>query len=198
MWLSSGSGAEVEAWSGGPDTSTLLDRATVANAGQFARPAVVQSALGRADIGSVRVRSDDSTASGSTTSRSARWRSPDTEILSGPAAVSRATDASFLFVGNQPETRFDCSLDGAPAVPCRPPYAISGLAPGGHTMTIAMRDRFGTADPTPAVWSWTVDLSPLPAPPQADADGDGVPDARDNCAVGRERVAGRRRRRRRG
>ena len=182
MWLSSGSGAELEAWSGAPDTSTLLDRATVANAGQFARPAVVQSALGRADIGSVRVRSEDFDRFRVDDITFSPAASPDTQILSGPAAVSRATDASFLFLGNQPETRFDCSLDGAPAVPCRAPYAISGLVPGGHTMTVAMRDRFGTADPTPAVWSWTVDLSPLPAPPQADADGDGVPDARDNCA----------------
>ena len=38
---------------------------------------------------------------------------PDTEILVGPAAVSRSADASFVFIGNQPDTGFDCSLDGA-------------------------------------------------------------------------------------
>jgi hypothetical protein len=113
---------------------------------------------------------------------------PDTEIVSGPAAVSRTGDASFLFVGNQADTRFDCSLDGAVAVPCRPPYGLSGLGAGPHTLTVGMRDRFGTPDSTPAVWAWTVDLSPVtvpapPPPPVADADGDGVPDARDNCVA---------------
>ena len=46
-----------------------------------------------------------------------------------------------------------------------------------------MRDRFGTPDGTPAVWSWTVDLNPVVSPviPAADGDGDGVPDASDNC-----------------
>jgi thrombospondin type 3 repeat protein len=147
----------------------------------------VQSALGRADIRSVRVQTgcecsavfsvDDITFS--------PVASPDTEIVSGPSAVSRSTDAGFLFVGNQLDARFDCSLDGAVAVPCRAPYSLSGLAAGGHTLTVGMRDRFGTPDPTPAAWTWTVDLSPLPVPaanPAPDADGDGVPDARDNCA----------------
>jgi thrombospondin type 3 repeat protein len=194
MWLTSGLTLNVDAWAGDP-VGPPLTSTQLASSQPFGRAAVVQSALGRADIRSVRVQIgncgecfpefgvDDITFSA--------VASPDTLIVSGPAAVSRATDASFLFGGNQPDTRFDCSLDGAPAVPCRPPYAVSGLAAGGHAMTIAMRDRFGTADPTPAVWSWTVDLSPLPAPtpaptptpaPAADGDGDGVPDARDNCA----------------
>jgi hypothetical protein len=186
MWVASFSDVTVEAWSGQPETSALIARLPpVTGSNPFGRAAVLQSALGRADIGSVRVFSpgfsqvsvDDLTFS--------PVASPDTQILSGPAAVSRSTDASFLFVGNQPDTRFDCSLDGAVAAPCRAPYSLSGLAAGGHTLTVGMRDRFGTPDPTPAVYAWTVDLSPLPAPtpaPAADADGDGVPDARDNCA----------------
>ncbi|WP_028065810.1 thrombospondin type 3 repeat-containing protein [Solirubrobacter soli] len=185
MWLSSGQTLNVDAFSGDPGTSPLISSAQIANSQPFGRAAVVQSALGRADIRSVRVQIvncgecfpdfgvDDITIS--------PVASPDTQILSGPAVVSRTTDASFLFVGNQPDSRFDCSLDGAVAVPCRAPYALSGLAAGAHTLTVGMRDRFGTPDPTPAVYAWTVDLSPLPAPPQADTDGDGVPDARDNC-----------------
>jgi hypothetical protein len=195
MWISSGTdfsnaSVTVEAWSGAPDTSTLIERLPpVTDSAPYGRAAVLRSALGRADIGSVRVFSttfDDVSVDDITFSP---VPSPDTEILSGPAAVSRSTDASFVFVGNQADTRFDCSLDGAVAVPCRAPYAISGLAAGPHTLTVAMRDRFGTPDPTFAVWNWTVDLSPLPAPPPppppapADGDGDGVPDARDNCVT---------------
>ena len=110
---------------------------------------------------------------------------PDTEIPARPDAVARSPDASFLFMGNQPDTRFDCSLDGSVAVACRPPFTAYGLPAGLHTFTVGMRDRFGTPDPLPASWSWTVDLTPLPvvvapAVPAPDADGDGVPDAKDN------------------
>ena len=108
---------------------------------------------------------------------------PDTEILSGPAPVSKSRDASFLFIGNQADSRFECSLDGASA-PCRAPVAYTGLADGAHTFTVAMRDRYGTSDATPATYAWRVDTTPLaavPPPPDPDGDGDGVADARDNC-----------------
>jgi len=183
MWVSSFSDVTVEAWTGAPEQSTLIARLPpITNSSPFGRAAVLQSALGRADIGTVRVFTNGGDVSVDDITFSP-VASPDTEILSGPAAVSRSTDASFVFVGNQADTRFDCSLDGATAVPCRAPYGVSGLAAGAHTLTVGMRDRFGTPDPTPAVWAWTVDLSPLaaPGPPAADGDGDGVPDARDNC-----------------
>jgi hypothetical protein len=45
-----------------------------------------------------------------------------------------------------------------------------------------MLDRFGTPDPSAAVWEWSVDTSPVVTPtPSADGDRDGVADARDNC-----------------
>jgi thrombospondin type 3 repeat protein len=188
MWVSSFSDVTVEAWSGAPDTSTLIVRLPpVTGSNPFGRAAVLQSALGRADIGSVRVFTTGSDVSVDDITFSTVAQ-PDTEIVSGPATVSRTSDASFLFFGNQADTRFDCSLDGAVATTCRPPYGLSGLPAGRHTLTVAMRDRFGTPDSTPAVWAWTVDLSPVtvpapPAPPVADADGDGVPDVSDNCSA---------------
>ncbi|MDA0161734.1 thrombospondin type 3 repeat-containing protein [Solirubrobacter ginsenosidimutans] len=185
MWVSAGSGdVTVEAWSGAPGSSTLLSiLPPITGSNPFGRAAVVQSALGRADIGSVRVFTTNGSNMSVDDLTFSPVAQPDTEILSGPAAVVRDTGASFVFAGNQADTRFDCSLDGAVAVPCRAPYNVSGLAEGSHTLTVGMRDRFGTPDPTPAVWAWTVDLSPVaaPAPPAADGDGDGVPDTRDNC-----------------
>jgi hypothetical protein len=186
MWVSSASTVTAEAWSGPSATGTLIALLPpVTDSNPYGRAAVFQSALGRADIGSVRLRSGGSTMSIDDITFSPVAQ-PDTAILSGPAALSRTGDASFVFVGNQADRSFDCSLDGAAAVPCRAPYAVSGLGSGPHTLTVGMRDRFGTPDPTPAVWAWTVDLSPAvnPAPPPAaDSDGDGVPDARDNCAA---------------
>ena len=104
--------------------------------------------------------------------------------MSGPTPTTRSTDASFLFVGNQPETGFERRLDNATTgVPCRPPFTLTGLAAGAHVLEVKMRDRFGSLDATPAVWNWTVDLSPVvtPSPTEPDADQDNLPDARDNC-----------------
>ena len=127
---------------------------------------------------------------------------PDTEIVSGPGR-GVALHRRELRLRRQPGRHpLRLLARRRRRVPCRPPYALSGLAAGAHTLTVAMRDRFGTPDPTPAVWTWTVDLSPVAgaraAPPAADGDGDGVPGRARQLPVGGQRVAGRRRRRRRG
>lgn len=100
---------------------------------------------------------------------------PDTEILS-------FTDGRFVFVGNQADTGFVCTLDGVSSA-CRAPFGAGTGAVGSHVFTVAMRDRYGIVDATPATYAWTVAPPPLPLPnvPEPDADGDGVPDARDNC-----------------
>src|SRR4051794_1730349 len=191
LWVSSND--EVDAsWSSDPTaTQGLNSLPQPSSFGTFGRAVVVRSALGRADIRTVRLNAvcPFSECNGDLSVDDITYSSvaqPDTEILSHPDAVTRSPDASFLFMGNQPDTRFDCSLDGSVAVACRPPFTAYGLPAGLHTFTVGMRDRFGTPDPTPASWSWTVDLTPLPAVvapavPAPDADGDGVPDAKDNC-----------------
>ncbi len=185
-FTSSGSDVTVEAWSGEPGTSALVDRVSLpGGAFPFARPAVLRAPLGQTSIGSVRVFTGPQPQSGSEflvdDIAYSTVAQPDTEISSGPAATARTTDAVFTFAGNQPDTGFACSLDGV-RVDCRSPYAVSGLAPGAHRFTVAMRDRYGSLDDaTPAAWAWTVDLSAPAVAPGADRDGDGVPDARDNC-----------------
>jgi hypothetical protein len=189
MWVSSDNDVQADAWTGEPDQSTRVNPIPPVPASfAFGRAVVLQSSLGRADIRTVRLTANcgecfnDFSVDDITYSPVAQ---PDTELLSHPDAVTRSADASFLFMGNQPDTRFDCSLDGAVAVPCRPPFTAVGLPAGPHSFTVGMRDRFGTPDPTPATWNWTVDLSPLPqlVTPAPDADGDGVPDTRDNCVA---------------
>jgi hypothetical protein len=185
MWALSNSDVTIEAWPDAPGQGDLISRQVVAAPAPFAQPAVVRSRFG-AEIGSVRVYTGDAPGDGGDLTVDditfGPEPSPDTEILSGPATVTRSTDASFVFVGNQPETGFECRLDNAPTgVACRPPFALSGLAAGPHVLEVKMRDRFGSLDATPAVWNWTVDLSPAPVPTEPDRDQDGVPDARDNC-----------------
>jgi len=108
------------------------------------------------------------------------FASPDTAISSGPANPTGDAGATFAFSANQSDTGFACSLDGAPATSCRGSISYSGLAPGPHTFSVAARDRYGTSDPTPATYAWTIDPAAFNAPLK-DSDHDGVADASDNC-----------------
>ncbi len=187
MWISApdfsegGGGVTVTAWSNDPAIDVPLATASVDLGTPFGGAAVVTAP----GIGFLTVNCDQCFGGMAIDDIAfSPVAQPDTAVVVGPSAVSRSADASFAFIGNQPDTGFACSLDGAQPTACRPPLSVSGLASGAHTLSVAMRDAYGTADATPAVWSWTVDLSPpavLPAPAPADADGDGVPDARDNC-----------------
>jgi hypothetical protein len=92
---------------------------------------------------------------------------PDTTLTSTPAASTFSTDASFAFTSDTQGATFRCSLDGATPAACTSPAAYSGLAVGGHTFSVAAVDGYGTADPTPATYSWTIQ-----APQSLVANGD--------------------------
>jgi hypothetical protein len=101
---------------------------------------------------------------------------PDTAITAAPPASAASGDATFAFAANeQPDTGFECSLDGAAPAPCQSPATYTGLADGAHTFTVAARDRWGAVDATPAVRTWTV---------VRDSNGDGIPDAQDRNGDG--------------
>ncbi|QSQ27964.1 OmpA family protein [Pyxidicoccus parkwayensis] len=82
---------------------------------------------------------------------------PDTTIVSGPATVTNATTATFDFTSNESPVTYECSLDGAAFTACTDPVTFSGLADGGHTLSVRARDAAGNVDPTPATYAWTVD-----------------------------------------
>ncbi|WP_028061330.1 thrombospondin type 3 repeat-containing protein [Candidatus Solirubrobacter pratensis] len=175
----------AESWPGEPGEGDPIERVVIPNASSaFGVPVVLGTRLNMPAIRSVTVTAgnpfgseliiDDITFGA--------HPQPDTEITAGPATVSRSTDAAFAFTANQSETGYACSLDGAPAQACRPPFSASGLAEGSHTFTVAARDRYGTYDPSPAAYSWAIDLHPPPSiVPAPDGDRDGVADALDNC-----------------
>ncbi|MCC6623573.1 MAG: DUF11 domain-containing protein [Deltaproteobacteria bacterium] len=91
----------------------------------------------------------------------------DTIILTGPPAVTSLTSASFTFVDpvTPTNTEFECSLDGLPWEPCDGAapgggaLAVSGLVPGGHTLLVRALGTDGSADPTPAIHTWLIDLT---------------------------------------
>ncbi|XXF75166.1 Ig-like domain-containing protein [Myxococcaceae bacterium GXIMD 01537] len=84
---------------------------------------------------------------------------PDTTIVSGPAALTNSTSATFDFSSNESGVTYECSLDGAAFVACTDPRTFTGLADGNHTLAVRARDAAGNVDPTPATHAWTVDTS---------------------------------------
>ena len=67
---------------------------------------------------------------------------PTVTITGGPSTVPPANlpDETFTFSTTGSPTMIDCSLDGAPYVPCSSPVAYSGLADGDHDFIVRVRD----------------------------------------------------------
>jgi hypothetical protein len=82
---------------------------------------------------------------------------PETALSTGPAARTSSTSAQFQFSTDEAGSTFECALDAAPFTPCVSPLASSGLASGSHSFQVRAKDLAQNVDPTPAVWSWTVD-----------------------------------------
>jgi hypothetical protein len=54
---------------------------------------------------------------------------------------------------------FQCSLDGSPFSDCSSPVVYTGLGEGPHTFQVRVRDSVGNFDPTPAIDTWTIDVT---------------------------------------
>ncbi|MFC1591671.1 Ig-like domain-containing protein [Thermodesulfobacteriota bacterium] len=98
-----------------------------------------------------------------------------TAIIDGPELVTAETSASFTFVSSDPEATFECKTGwfGSFEV-CESPLELTGLLEGDNSVEVRALDASGNADPTPALYEWTIDLtapqtsintSPRPADP---------------------------------
>lgn len=87
---------------------------------------------------------------------------PDTQILTGPSGPQGSTMATFTF--GSPDAgsgaTFECALDGSAFVACTSPRTLTALTEGMHTFAVRVRDAVGNLDPTPAMRTWLVDLTP--------------------------------------
>ncbi len=81
---------------------------------------------------------------------------PETTITSAPPATTDQTSATFEFTASEPNSTFQCQLDGGTSQACTSPWAYSGLATGTHTFTVAATDQAGNTDPTPATYTWEI------------------------------------------
>jgi hypothetical protein len=94
---------------------------------------------------------------------------PETTLLSKPPDPSESSSGSFTYSSNEPDSSFECKLDGGSFAAC-PPTGVSyaGLGNGGHSFQVRAKDGSGNADESPAGYSWTVaapSSTQLPAPP---------------------------------
>lgn len=110
------------------------------------------------------VRATDVAANTDATAASRAWTidlsAPDTTITGGPSQFDASTSATISFTSNDPTATFQCSLDGAPFTACSSPKTYTGLSEGPRTARVRAIDLVGNIDPSPASWSWTVDLAP--------------------------------------
>jgi hypothetical protein len=81
---------------------------------------------------------------------------PETTIDSGPSGTVSASSADFSFSSTEPDSTFECSLDGAAFSTCTSPKSYTGLSEGSHTFQVKATDSAGNTDASPAERTWTV------------------------------------------
>jgi hypothetical protein len=80
-----------------------------------------------------------------------------TEITSGPSGATNDNTPIFEFSASEPDSTFQCSLDGSLFTVCDSPTVLGSLADGVHSFAVKATDPLGNTDETSAVSSFTVD-----------------------------------------
>ncbi len=83
---------------------------------------------------------------------------PDTSITSSPSNPSSSASASFSFTSTEAGS-FECKMDAGSFVSCASPQSYSNLGNGSHTFQVRVTDLAGNVDPTPASYTWTIDVT---------------------------------------
>jgi hypothetical protein len=81
----------------------------------------------------------------------------NTIITSGPAAFTPSTAATFTFTAWDPNSRYECALDGAPFTGCTSPASYAVAPNRGHTVQVRSTSPGGVVDTTPAMYEWVMD-----------------------------------------
>ncbi len=84
---------------------------------------------------------------------------PDTTITSAPGSPTSSTSAGFSFTASEGGATFECRLDGGAWGACASPTGFGGLGEGMHVFQVRALDGIGNADATPAMHTWTVDVT---------------------------------------
>jgi LPXTG-site transpeptidase (sortase) family protein len=84
----------------------------------------------------------------------------ETQIDSKPPAITNSGDAAFTFSSPDSDVvSFECQLDGTGGFSaCTSPQNLAGMTAGSHTFEVRAVDNAGNRDPSPASYTWIVDL----------------------------------------
>ncbi len=149
------------------DTGTVLDSGPYSSA-----PAIKASSVAAAQLeeGSNTLRLCLTDGAGNrgqaTTSLDKDTKAPETQITAGPAALVKATTASFSFSGDDTGSgvaAFECRRDSIEASAwqaCISTHVYNELDEGAHKFEVRAIDKAGNVDGTSAVHTWQVDLTP--------------------------------------
>jgi Tol biopolymer transport system component len=123
---------------------------------------------------------------------------PVATVDSGPVRTHDSPIAILAFSSNEPGSRFECRIDGAPFAACSSPYTTGALADGEHTFDVRAIDSSGNTG-SPASRTFVVATAEPDGggddggtasvqharqdQPVSDVDGDGVPDTNDRSVV---------------
>lgn len=83
---------------------------------------------------------------------------PDTTITSNPPNLDNNIAPTFTFSSPDPLATFECQLDGGGFAACTTPLHYVGLSAGSHTFEVRAVDVVNNVDPTPASFTWMIDL----------------------------------------
>ncbi|HEU0132332.1 MAG TPA: hypothetical protein VFQ85_15200 [Mycobacteriales bacterium] len=81
---------------------------------------------------------------------------PPAPSVTGPAAVTKATTATFGITDTEALVTFTCALDGATATACADGQSYSSLVPGAHSLVVTATDAAGNTAQT--TYGWTIDI----------------------------------------
>ena len=81
---------------------------------------------------------------------------PDTLITAHPDHLSLSRDATFSFTSTEPDSTFECHLDGGGFTACTSPHRYTNLDHGQHTFEVRAIGPAGNPDPSPDSFSWTI------------------------------------------
>lgn len=89
---------------------------------------------------------------------------PDTTITVNPTNPSNDSTPDFEFtgtddVGGSGIASFECQIDGGGFSACTSPATFGPLTDGSHTFDVRAIDNAGNVDPTPATYTWIIDLA---------------------------------------
>jgi LPXTG-site transpeptidase (sortase) family protein len=83
---------------------------------------------------------------------------PDTTLLTTPPNPDNNASPAFTFSSPDPTATFECQLDGGGFSACVTLINYAGLSAGSHTFEVRAIDSANNVDPTPASYTWLIDL----------------------------------------